>query len=174
MGTEEIRTVRHLEHLCRRNVSYFHGITEDLLTRFHASDAADKIKNKITDWHKLQHTVYIDERKDLDEVRSRTGYTKYIESMITHYSRHLSSDGSHNPEDSLKVQHPPEIRRILLVQHAKKHNAEQGQIHEEVDKHTPAETIRPSDGTCRYNRGPHGASLNYGQCELWAPSACLH
>jgi hypothetical protein len=45
------------------------------------------------------------------------------------------------------------------VQHAKKHNTEQGQVHDEVDKHAPAETIRPSDGTRLCNRDPHSVCL---------------
>lgn len=77
----------------------------------------------------------------------------------SHHSRHLSCDGGQNPKDPLKVQHPPEIRCVLFVQHAKKHNTEQGQVHDEVDEHAPTESIRPSDGTRLCNRDPHSVCL---------------
>jgi len=40
----------------------------------------------------------------------------------THHGGHLGSNGRQNPEDTLKIEHPPEIRRILLMQHADKHD----------------------------------------------------
>ena len=83
--------------------------------------------------------------------------------MMTHYRRHLCCDGSQNPENTLKIEHPPKIRRILLMQHANKHDAEERQVHQEVNKYAPAENARPNDGTCTCGRVPHRISLQRTQ-----------
>ena len=42
---------------------------------------------------------------------------------MTHDRGHFSGGGGQNPEDTLKIEHPPKMRCILLLQHAKKHDA---------------------------------------------------
>ncbi len=44
--------------------------------------------------------------------------------MTMTYNRgHLSSTGSQNPKETLKIEHPPEMRRVPLLHHARKHDA---------------------------------------------------
>ncbi len=50
--------------------------------------------------------------------------TRSIAKVIAHHGRDLSEDGSQDPENTLEVQHPPEICRVLLVQHTKEHYAQ--------------------------------------------------
>jgi hypothetical protein len=78
---------------------------------------------------------------------------------MTHHRRHLGRDGGQNPENTLKIEHPPKIRRILLMQHANKHDAEERQVHYEINKYAPAENTRPGDSTCACNRTPHRIAL---------------
>jgi hypothetical protein len=35
---------------------------------------------------------------------------------------HFSSSGCQNPKDTLKIEHSPKMRRILLLHHAYKHD----------------------------------------------------
>jgi hypothetical protein len=60
----------------------------------------------------------------------------------------------------LKIEHPPKMCRILLVQHAKKHDAEEGQVHNKVNKQTPAENIGPRDETRVCLRAPYSTTLH--------------
>ena len=42
---------------------------------------------------------------------------------MTYDRGHFSRDGRQNPKDTLKIEHPPKMRRILLLQHTTKHDA---------------------------------------------------
>jgi len=53
---------------------------------------------------------------------------------MTHDRGHFSRGGSQNPEDTLKIEHPPKMRRIFLLQHANKHDGQEGQVHNNVNK----------------------------------------
>lgn len=78
---------------------------------------------------------------------------------MTHHRRHLGCDGGQNPENTLEIEHPPKIRRILLLQHANKHDAEERQVHYEINKYAPAENVGPGDSTCACDRAPHRITL---------------
>ncbi len=54
--------------------------------------------------------------------------------MMTHYTGHLSKDGRQNPENTLKIENLPKVRRVFLEQHANKHEAEERQIRKEVNE----------------------------------------
>jgi len=79
---------------------------------------------------------------------------------MTHHTWHLSKDGSQNPEDTLKIEYLPKISRVLLAQHANEHDGEERQIHEEVSKYAPAESIRPRNDTCFCRRKPCSTALH--------------
>jgi hypothetical protein len=42
---------------------------------------------------------------------------------MTYDRGYFSGAGRQNPKDTLKIEHPPKMRRILLLQHARKHDA---------------------------------------------------
>lgn len=42
---------------------------------------------------------------------------------MTYNRGHFSKGGRQNPKDTLKIEHPPKMCRILLSQHASKHDA---------------------------------------------------
>jgi hypothetical protein len=120
--------------------------------------------------HKLPHTIHIHEGENLERIRLLMWIQSAIVAMATHYRRYLGSNGSQNPENALQIEHPPKIRRILLVQDADKHDTEECQFHQEIDKETPAENARPGNDTCVCNRAPHGLGLQrtYSSIKTWA------
>jgi len=65
--------------------------------------------------HKLPHTIQIHEGENLERIRLLMRTQNGIVAMATHYRRHLSRNGSQNPENALKIEHPPKICRILLA-----------------------------------------------------------
>jgi hypothetical protein len=81
---------------------------------------------------------------------------------MTHHTGHLSKDGRQYPEDTLKIEHPPKTRCILLLQHTNKHDAEKRQVHNEVNEYTPAESTRPRNDTAASLGVPFCMSLRRG------------
>jgi hypothetical protein len=41
---------------------------------------------------------------------------------MTYDRGHFSSAGRQNPKETLKIEHPPKMRRVLLLQHASEHD----------------------------------------------------
>lgn len=135
-----------------------------LLTKFHPSDITDRIKQsnhrRVISFHIPFMFMKGKTFRESDNAWERKNNNK---PTITNHTGHLSKDGSQNPKDTLKIENLPKISRVLLVQHANRHYAEERQIHEEVGEYAPAERIRPRDDTCicqRKLRRPYSMALH--------------
>ena len=131
-----VRTVWHLEHLAEKFInSLAEQVGPTLLTKFHESDITDKTKQARQGRVISFHTPFMFMKgrilKESDYALEREN--KNIKVTTTHHRGHFSSDSSQNPEDTLKIEHPPKMCRVLLVQHANKHDAEERQVHKKVN-----------------------------------------
>jgi hypothetical protein len=140
-------------------------LRRSLLTKFHASDMTDKIKRAHQGRVISFHTPFMFMKgMTLRKLgfRIRTPKNPPMKATMTHYTGHLSSDGSQNPEDTLKIEHLPKTCRILLVQHPSKHDAEERQVRKKVYEYIPTKRIRPRDETRPCRNAPCRMSLRRG------------
>jgi hypothetical protein len=94
-------------------------------------------------------TVDVFERQHLDDEAECVSLANYaaLRTRTTYHTRQLRHDSGKNPEQALKIQHVPQMRRIPLKKHAENHNSQQNEFLNEVDYNTPFKLISSGNDT---------------------------